>query len=46
MQGQKALKFHQKYLNLCSKFQGLTGLEWYEGEELMTDFRYLDGLTL
>ncbi len=46
MQGQKALKFHQKYLNLCSKFQGLTGLEWHEGEELMTDFRLLDGLTL
>ncbi len=28
MQGQKALGFHQKYLNLCSEDdEGLTGLE-------------------
>ncbi len=33
MQGQKALGFHQKYLNLCSEDeQGLTVLERHEGE--------------
>ncbi len=33
MQGQKALGFHQKYLNLCSENErGLTGLERHEGE--------------
>ncbi len=31
MQGQKALGFHQKYLNLCSKDeQSLMGLEWHD----------------
>ncbi len=33
VQGQKALGFHQKYLNLCSgDDDGLTGLERHEGE--------------
>ncbi len=36
MQGQKALGFHQKYLNLCSEddkmTEGHTGLERHEGE--------------
>ncbi len=31
MQGQKALGFHHKYRNLCSKMnEGLTSLEWHE----------------
>ncbi len=31
--GQKALRFHQKYLNLCSEGnEGLTDLEQHEGE--------------
>ncbi len=29
---QKALGFHQKYLNLCSKHEGCMGLERHEGE--------------
>ncbi len=34
MEGQKALRFHQKYLNLCSEdeCEGLMGLQWHEGE--------------
>ncbi len=36
MEGQKALGFHQ----------GLSGLEQYEGEELMTEFSVLGKLTL
>ncbi len=33
MQGQKALGFNQKYLNLSSKMnEGFTGLERHEGE--------------
>ncbi len=33
IQGQKALGFHQKYLNLCSEMnEGLTGLGRHEGE--------------
>ncbi len=39
MQGQKALRFHQKYQNLCS--EGLTGLEQHEGE-----FSFLGELSL
>ncbi len=35
MQGQKALWFHQKYLNLN---KGLLGLERHEGQYLMTEF--------
>ncbi len=32
-QGQKALRFHQKYLNLCSEDEkGIRGLERHEGE--------------
>ncbi len=39
MQGQKALGFHQKYLNLCLKMnKGLTGLELHEGELLNNRF--------
>ncbi len=41
MEGQKALGFHQKYLNLCTKMnEGLAGLEWYEGKSLMTEFSF------
>ncbi len=36
LQDQKALRFHQKYLNLCS--EDLIGLERHEGEKLMTVF--------
>ncbi len=33
MEGQKALGFHQTYLNLCSEYnEGLTGLEQHEVE--------------
>ncbi len=33
IQGQKAVGFHQKYLNLSSKMnKGFTGLERHEGE--------------
>ncbi len=33
MEGQKALGFHQKYLNLYSKDERRSyGLEWHEGE--------------
>ncbi len=35
MEGKTALRFHQKYLNLCSEDEwneGLTGLERHEGE--------------
>ncbi len=33
MKGQKALRFHQKYLNFVPKTnEGLTGLERHEGE--------------
>ncbi len=33
VEGQKALRFQQTYLNLCSKMnKGLTGLEQHEGE--------------
>ncbi len=32
MEGQRVLTFHQKYLNLCSEDEGLTGLERHEGE--------------
>ncbi len=46
MQGQKALGFHQIYLNLCLKMNEGTGLEWHEGELLMTEFSFLGELTL
>ncbi len=44
MQGQKALGFRQKYLNLCSN--GLTSLEQHEGEKLMPDFSFLGELSV
>ncbi len=37
MAGQKALGFHQKYLNLCFEDERLAGLERHEGK-LMTIF--------
>ncbi len=39
MEGQKALRFNQKYFNLCSEDnEGLMGLERHEGEQFMTEF--------
>ncbi len=32
MEGLRALRFHQKYLNLCSEDEGLTGLEQHDDE--------------
>jgi len=32
IKGQRALTFHQKYLNFCFEDEGLTGLEQHEGE--------------
>ncbi len=54
MEGQKALRFHQKYFNLCSDNEHifhltivcLTGLERHEGEQLMTEFSFLGELSL
>ncbi len=47
MEGQKALGFNQKYLNLCSEDERrfLTGLEQHEGEKLMTEFSFLGELS-
>jgi len=39
LQGQTALRFHQKYLHLCSE-DDLTGLKPHEGELLMTEFPF------
>ncbi len=42
MQGQKALAFHQKCLDLCSEDdEGFTGLEQHEGEKFITEFSFL-----
>jgi len=48
MQGKNALRFHQKYLHLCTKdelTEGLTGLEQHEDEWLMTEFSFLGELS-
>ncbi len=39
MESQKALGFHKKYLNLCSK--SFKGLERHEVEQLMTKYSFL-----
>ncbi len=46
--GQKARRFHQKYLNLCSEDVAnvLRGLKRHEAEELMTEFPFLGELSL
>ncbi len=36
MEGQKALRFHH---------EDFTGLEWHEGEQLMTEFSFLGELS-
>ncbi len=46
MQGQNALGFHQKYLNLFYKDKQKTGFEQQEGEKLMTEFSFLGELSL
>ncbi len=46
MEVQRALEFHQKYLNFCSEDEGLTGLEQHGGGLLMTDFSFLGELTI
>ncbi len=47
MKGQKALVFHQKYLNCVKKMnKGLTGLKRHEGEKLMMEFSFLGELSL
>ncbi len=44
MEGQKALRFHQKYLNLCSDEQRSDHeMEWHE---LMTEFKFFVELSL
>ncbi len=43
MEGQKALGFHQKYLN---SYNGITGLKQHEGEQLMSEFSFLGDLSL
>ncbi len=40
MQGQKTLGFHQKYANLCCEY------ERHEGEQLMTELKFLGDLSL
>ncbi len=46
MQGQNALGFHQKYLNLFYRDKQKTGFEQHEGEKLMTEFSFLGELSL
>ncbi len=41
MQGQKALRFHQKYLNLCFEDERRSGLDRHEGGLLKTEFSFL-----
>jgi len=38
-EGQKAIKFHQKDLHLCSEDERLS-FERHEGEQLMTEFPF------
>ncbi len=47
MQGQKALDFIKNILICVPKMnEGLTGLEWHEGEQLMTELSFLGELSL
>ncbi len=47
MEGQKALGFHQKYLDLCSEDEQKSyGLKLHEGEKLMTELSFLGELSL
>ncbi len=47
MQGQKAVRFHKKNILICvlKMNEGLTGLEWHEGE-YMTEFSFMGELSL
>ncbi len=47
MEGQKALGFHQKYLDLCFEDEQKSyGLKLHEGEKLMTELSFLGELSL
>jgi len=46
MVGQKALRFHQEYLNLCSKEDEKVFQVCNDMEQLMTGFSFLSELSL